>query len=239
MYFSQVIVNSGFDVFNLMRRKKESEFYAAHQILWRLFPDQEKRSFLFHQENKKGTILFYVVSKEIPVSEYSFLKIKTKEYNPVIKEGSEFFFKLRANPVVAKPGKNKKTQNKEIAGDNENKKKANPVHHDVWMNAKMMGKQKNLKDLALLEYMDDQVKGWLIRKGESKGFIPLENRISTDCYTQHRFYKPIEKRTIRFSSLDYSGFLRVTDKNEFEKTLFEGLGKKRGFGCGLLLIRNP
>ena len=40
-----------------------------------------------------------------------------------------------------------------------------------------------------------------------------------------------------FSTVDFSGELQVTDVQKFEQALFQGIGRAKAFGYGLLVIR--
>jgi len=43
--------------------------------------------------------------------------------------------------------------------------------------------------------------------------------------------------TFPTSTVDFQGILTVTDPELFRKALYEGLGKSKAFGCGLMLVR--
>ena len=40
-----------------------------------------------------------------------------------------------------------------------------------------------------------------------------------------------------FSAVDFTGDLVVADVEAFKKTLFNGIGRSKAFGCGLLLVK--
>lgn len=40
-----------------------------------------------------------------------------------------------------------------------------------------------------------------------------------------------------FSSVDFTGELQITDAEKFRHTLFNGLGRAKAFGCGLLMVK--
>jgi len=63
-----------------------------------------------------------------------------------------------------------------------------------------------------------------------------ESIFESSAYQQNRL--PKEKGiNAKYSSLDLSGEVIVTDAVRFEKLLFDGIGKSKAFGCGLMLIR--
>ena len=80
---------------------------------------------------------------------------------------------------------------------------------------------------------------WLKKRGNEHGFVfrdEEENKeVSTEGYQTYQFYK--KKNRINFSSLDFTGFLTVTEPNLFKKILYEGLGPAKAFGCGLMLVK--
>ncbi|MBK6585350.1 MAG: type I-E CRISPR-associated protein Cas6/Cse3/CasE [Gammaproteobacteria bacterium] len=64
------------------------------------------------------------------------------------------------------------------------------------------------------------------------GFRVVDHSLGVDCYQQHR-----SRNHIRFSTVDLSGLLVVEDPATFERTLREGIGHGRAFGCGLVLVK--
>ncbi|MDZ4261299.1 MAG: type I-E CRISPR-associated protein Cas6/Cse3/CasE, partial [Pseudomonadota bacterium] len=86
---------------------------------------------------------------------------------------------------------------------------------------------------------------WLEQHAEQAGFRVLtrelhdergvreEKSVRVDGYTQHR----AERKDIRFSTVDFTGELEITNVLAFRKTLLNGIGHAKAFGCGLLLIR--
>jgi CRISPR system Cascade subunit CasE len=56
-------------------------------------------------------------------------------------------------------------------------------------------------------------------------------QLQVDCADDKRDH------LIRFSAVDFSGELLVTDPKLFQQALFDGLGHAKAFGCGLLLVR--
>jgi CRISPR system Cascade subunit CasE len=47
----------------------------------------------------------------------------------------------------------------------------------------------------------------------------------------------MREHNIRFSAVDFSGELLVTNPELFHLALFNGIGNAQAFGCGLLLVR--
>ena len=99
---------------------------------------------------------------------------------------------------------------------------------------------------SLYELVQARCLDWLEQRAEQAGFrlltrelhdrehgVRLEKSIRIDGYTQHLG----PHKNIRFSTVDFVGELEVTDAWAFRKTLLNGLGHSKAFGCGLLLVR--
>jgi len=224
MYFSRVTLMPHL----LSRTEKMTMFggsaYSDHQLLWRMF-SSEQRGFLFRKEygghNDNGLTqslpVYYVVSDEVP-NDTLGLDIATKEYNPVIDVGMTFGFSLRANPVVAH----------KIEGRKNNSRR------DVLLVAKAQAKEQGVEPLLP---MDLAAKKWLLQRTENAGFSVEADQLLHDGHIMQKFSKKGAKAPITISMLDYDGLLTVTDVDLFRKTLFEGIGRARGFGCGMMMIR--
>ena len=221
MYISRIRVKRGPELFRLTRSEARDSLYAAHQLLWKAFPKDAdaKRDFLFRQENREGLPCFFVVSERRPISDELF-QIETKDYAPQLEVGQRLAFSLRANPVVAR-----KTDGKKYS-----------VKHDVWMDAKGEAKNMGLDDEKRAAHCEDRVRQWLITRAEPLGFSIEDQQIHVDGYFQHQFYRR-KGRPIRFSSINYDGILTVVNPERLLRTLFEGIGRSRAFGCGLMLVR--
>lgn len=204
--------------------------YAAHQLLWQLFPDhQGVRPFLFRQEMDepedggvpRGLPLFYVLSDREPVAIPGLLEAQCKPFSPALDVGDRLAFRLRANPTVAKSVAGKRGQ-----------------RADVLMAAKYpfeVGEARTSQ--ACTEAMDEAARGWLAERAESWGFR-LAVAPEVGAYRQHALPKD-KGRPIRFSSVDYEGLLEVADPGRLIETLAQGVGRAKAFGCGLILLRRP
>lgn len=126
MYFSRVRIRP--DVRDL-HMLVSGNGYGSHQLLWKLFPDEDKRSFLFREEiareqiplhkGVKGEPVFYLVSASQPIADHSLFAVDSKPYSPKLANGERLAFRLRANPTVARKQEGKK----------------NSPRHDVVMDA--------------------------------------------------------------------------------------------------------
>lgn len=221
MYFSKVELKLERLPYVMQQKWWSAGEYVMHQWLWQLFPDENKRSFLFHKDQKTKKPLFYLLSEAAPLANHELFKVDTKLYAPQLTIGMKLSFLLRANPVVMKQGK----------------------RCDAMMNAKYQAKQQGLSSNEIKALQYQAAIDWLIKQSEKRGFSLQQNDPSAvSCnvisYNQHLLNKKSELKPISYSSVDFEGVLTVTDPKLFLATLYQGIGKSKGFGCGLFLIKH-
>ena len=220
MYFSRVTLKLNRLPYVMQQKMQNSGPYAIHQWLWQLFPNQEKRCFLFREERIGKGYQYYLLSEIAPLTNHELFLIETKPYQPKLTVGMKLIFSLRANPVVFKNGK----------------------RSDVMMNAKYLAKQQGLDNEIKIRQNEAAI-NWLIKQSESRGFsLSTTDGQQLDCtvinYTQEQFIKKSTLKPITYSSVDYQGVLTVTDVDLFLNTIYQGVGKSKGFGCGLFLLKH-
>ena len=219
MYFSRVTLKLNRLPYVMQQKMQNSGPYAIHQWLWQLFPNQEKRCFLFREERIGKGYQYYLLSEIAPLTNHELFLVETKPYQPKLTVGMKLIFSLRANPVVFKNGK----------------------RSDVMMNAKYLAKQQGLDNEIKIRQNEAAI-NWLIKQSESRGFSLSTNDQQLDCtvinYTQEQFIKKSNLKPITYSSVDYQGVLTVTDVDLFLNTIYQGVGKSKGFGCGLFLVKH-
>ena len=220
MYFSRVTLKLNRLPYVMQQKMQNSGPYAIHQWLWQLFPNQEKRCFLFREERIGKGYQYYLLSEIAPLTNHELFLVETKPYQPKLTVGMKLIFSLRANPVVFKNGK----------------------RSDVMMNAKYQAKQQGLDNEIKIRQNEAAI-NWLIKQSESRGFsLSTTDGQQLDCtvinYTQEQFIKKSNLKPITYSSVDYQGVLTVTDVDLFLNTIYQGVGKSKGFGCGLFLLKH-
>lgn len=202
--------------------------YDEHRWLWRFFAASgvEKRDFLYRRVDREALPRFYVVSKRPPTTlDGARWRIDTKPYSPLLPEGVRLQFELRANPVVTH---GRASQSK---------------RHDVVMEAKKrLLASRGLARWAewsdperpdLYALVRDACGAWLSARATRLGFSFDEGSLAVDAYQRHA-----EKGgQLRFSTVDFTGQLTVTDTPLFQWALCNGIGHAKAFGCGLLLVR--
>lgn len=228
MYFSVVIPEE-----HLLRQAAHElaqSPYTEHQWLWKFFPSREDqaRDFIFRRHEIEQMPRFYLVSQRSPTAFSDAWQVQSRDYDPQLLKGQRLSFQLRANPVVTKKNADGK-----------------PQRHDVVMQAKkqLLAERGLNADAKWKEWLNEDDKpllyelvqksciDWLQSRADNHGFTVMS--ASVDAYQQKR----AGKRDIRFSTVDFSGELRVTDPALFQQVLFNGLGHAKAFGCGLLLVK--
>ena len=225
MYFSRITIDPSAVDARQLAKLICVDGYHEHQQLWNLFnlEADTKRDFLFRREQVQGWPSYYVVSKRLPNAQQKLWTIEHKDYQPKIYPGQQLAFRVRVNPVVTVKNEQGKSQ-----------------RHDVVMNLKKksgFGKLQKQEQSPVIPLVQQAGIEWLQKRAEAAGFEFQASSVKIDGYLQHQVYKLKQKQPIRYSSLDYEGLLTVTDKEKFGKALFNGIGRSKAFGCGLLLIR--
>lgn len=197
--------------------------YKTHQHVWNLFNDNPEavRDFLFRMEQSKGLPQGYVVSQREPYDSQGLWNIKTKVYTPVLKTNQTLAFTLRVNPTVTRTANDKQ------------------MRHDVVMDEKRRIGYKTLpphKKPPISQVIHKAAVQWLVRRAEKSGFGINEASVIVESYRQHRLQAESEKE-IQYSTVDFSGVLKIVDPEIFQRTLLRGIGPAKAFGCGLLLVR--
>lgn len=100
---------------------------------------------------------------------------------------------------------------------------------------------------SLKSIIDASLNHWVVNQGKKRGFSVLKDKegclkIQNSSYQWHEIgqnhkNKMLKSKKSGFSSVDFSGDLEVIDVELFKKTLFEGIGRSKSFGCGLMLVR--
>ncbi|MFT3666793.1 type I-E CRISPR-associated protein Cas6/Cse3/CasE [Piscinibacter sp.] len=227
MYFSMIAPAEGRE--REAARQRANGPYADHQWLWRWFPAAAgmPRDFLFRRhETSDGLLRYYMVSHRPPVALDDAWALHCRDYEPELRAGDLLSFELRANPTVrhGRDGKSKR--------------------HDVVMDAKtQLLAQQGLQRWAdwngserpdLHELIQRSCSDWLQRRSAVLGFELLSDVLIVETYQQHRERKD---RSLRFTTVDFRGVLRVVDPQTFCQALFNGVGSAKSMGCGLLLVR--
>ncbi|ARU32448.1 type I-E CRISPR-associated protein Cas6/Cse3/CasE [Sulfuriferula sp. AH1] len=208
----------------------KKEPYAEHQLLWRFFPsvEDQARDFIFRRHDVDQIPRFYVVSKRPPIAFSNAWKIQSKDYAPQLAEDQRLSFQLRVNPVITKKNSAGKSQRHDVVMQ---AKKQLLAEHGFGNDAKWKEWQDGDNKPLLYEIVQKTCIEWLQSRAGNNGFTIIT--ASVDAYQQNK----AGERDIRFSTVDFSGELIVTNPELFQQVLFNGLGHAKAFGCGLMLVR--
>lgn len=200
--------------------------YAEHQWLWRFFPSEQdqRRDFIFRRYDLDGTPRFYVVSQRPPEELSTAWNVRTQSYAPLLNAGQRLSFELLANPVVSKKDATGKSRRHDVVM--QAKKDAMDAHGvKAW---KDWTPDEGRPDMYTM--VQEECLRWLEARGLTNGFSIVSARVEE--YQQ----KIAGARAIRFSTVNFTGELEVTDALLFEQALFNGIGHAKAFGCGLFLV---
>ena len=86
---------------------------------------------------------------------------------------------------------------------------------------------------AMHELIHASCRAWLLKRCQAIGATLDVESLRVEGYERHRG----KTGELRFSTIDYSGHLRVLDPATLQAALYSGVGHAKAFGCGLLLVR--
>jgi CRISPR system Cascade subunit CasE len=286
MYFSRVQVRSDIKELSELAGLLKNDHYGVHRLLWRLFPGQEQRTFLFREEiareqlgpspSVRGQPIYYVVSQTKPIADAaSLFRVETKDYRPQLQNGQKLGFDCRVNPIIARQGKKhdvvmdaqlqflktlvsssqlqlslpakpdkgdyKKVLLAEGGEDLNNRLTDTLVNNYRYAERlRQISTMTDKLEWAIKAHADARLEDWFKKQGKQHGFELLTDdhgqcKLQSSAYVWHGLNSKGKKAG--FSSVDFTGELQVTDVFKFEQALFQGIGRSKAFGCGLMLIR--
>ncbi len=138
----------------------------------------------------------------------------TKDYAPVldrISEGQIWAFRLKANPA------------RKVSKD-----------RGVVANEQVVGTIQG-------HVTEAQQVDWLLSRSEAHGFeVPrLEGRLQVDVSQRYKERFARDGKTVTIATARFDGLLTVTNSDLFRQALCRGIGRAKGFGCGLMTIAPP
>lgn len=221
MYFSRIEPRRDSVQVRDIVRMSAGDSYFVHKLIWQLFSDgpDRRRDFLYRIHDAKIWPVIYTVSRREPVNTDGGWTIETKPYHPQIRTGESLGFSLRVNAVKSRR-------------DNEARQHRYDVVQDAKARLKLKGETDSMP-LALLAWQEGTA--WLAARAGKNGFSIDTENVRLDGYRRHEFVKKSKKVT--FTTLDFSGLLRVIDQEAFRLALFSGIGPAKGFGCGMMMVK--
>jgi len=230
MIFSVIRLKLDVSVNDVIGLTRDRYVYSIHQLIWNVFSDgpSRTRDFLYRYESVRGRPTFYTISQREPIDPSGRWEIHSKEYAPKVSKGEKLVFSLRVNPIRCKRDEKDKRHRHDVVMEAKTKLGFKALAHD--------------KKPALAELVQEAGIAWLKSRESDLGFSIEDDKqrptVKADGYFQHTLFKARGSRPIKFSTLDLNGVLTVVDPERFvSKSLYEGVGSAKGFGCGLMLVR--
>lgn len=201
---------------NPKSRKVQSEInnlYEFHRTIMQAFPadqDRKNASVLFRLENKTSgyppSLTALVQSKIKP--DWRFLQEINHYLAEAVVQVKEF------NPII---------------------KQSDVFRFALCANPTL--RKSDTKKLVPIVKESDLME-WIISKGDQYGFIPELASLTIQKQPPVVFYKRQGSKShkINLALADFSGILKVQDRDKFYTGLTMGIGRARSFGCGLLSI---
>lgn len=180
------------------------------RILWRLdeAPGNEYEAWLYVVSPDKPDFT-HICDQVVSAASPTWV---TKDYRPVldrVSEGQLWQFRLKANPV------------RKVLVDKGRRGRAGVV-------GTLQG-----------HVTEAQQRAWLVNRAEAHGFSIARTEEGFErLVVSHRRREQFKRRgnVVTLSTAQYDGVLEVTDADAFRHTLGFGMGRARGFGCGLMTV---
>lgn len=210
MFFSEITKPNGF-----FQKPPHEGTYVLHQYVWSLFGGahaSDKRDFLYSLYNGK----LYIVSVREPVDKSpDETVIRSHDYGPKFSEGQVLRFDVRLNAETKKGQDEQSFQNRVSIVTAQRIDEGDDFDG-------------NWNRIAY-----ESADRWFNEYSVKHGFKVRDFRVMNT----HRYgFKNSKEETIKFLSLDLQGVLEVVGPSVFTFALHKGIGRSRGFGCGLILV---
>lgn len=189
--------------------------YEWHQEAWKMFPGRprDNRDFLTRldsDEREFRLTLLSVVKPQKPdwCAEDWW---QEKEISQNFFEQRRYLFKVTANPA-------RTLSRRDPAGN----KKKHGSHYAITKT--------------------DELRTWIVNKGKQCGFFILDNpRLEISPPVFHRLYKEDKRLQKEYEGgivgVEFKGGLEVNDRETFVKAVRNGIGRARGFGFGMFILK--
>lgn len=180
------------------------------RILWRLdeAPDNKQEAWLYVASPDKPDFT-QICDQVASAASPAWV---TKDYRTVldrVSEGQLWQFRLKANPV------------RKVLVDKGRRERAGVI-------GTLQG-----------HVTEAQQRAWLVNRAEAHGFRIAQTeegfeRLSVSHRRREQFKR--QGNVVTLSTVQYDGVLEVTNADALRHTLGFGMGRARGFGCGLMTV---
>lgn len=181
------------------------------RILWRIdYIESDHSTWLYVVSPEKPDFTHLVEQAGWPTAS----AWETKDYTPLLSRiavGQQWQFRFRGNTV--------------------RKALANQARFSTQSDAHIVGKiQSHITVPHQLE--------WLLKRTEEHGFVIPQTAEGAAVTVTHRKLEKFKRdgATVTLSTAVFEGALEVIDANRFRHALCHGIGRAKGFGCGLLTV---
>ena len=198
------------------------------RILWRIDDADEGGLVLYMASPQKPSLVGLDEQIGWPDLERQW---ETRDYEPFlrsVRKGARYRFRLTANPVVSRIG---------IANSRGDSKRL-PHHTALHQAAWLVGSAAYEEVGAVVpEYVTKQDGS----RAERNGFEVCRDDTGTlqllvSNMRKRAFAQGSTGRSITLVSAQYDGVLKVIDDEKMQHVLRHGMGKAKGFGCGLMTL---
>lgn len=210
MYVTQITLDKA-----IAAQRRLYGLYDWHQEAWEMFPGRtrDNRDFLTRLDSDEREFRFTVLSAVKPQKPDWCAQDwwQEKEMPQTFFEQKRYLFKVMVNP----------TRTLSRRGPAGNRKK-HGSHYAITK--------------------PNELKTWIVAKGKQCGFSILDNpRLEISPPVFHRLYKEDKKLQKEYEGrivgVEFKGGLEINDREGFIRTVRNGIGRARGFGFGMLVIK--
>ena len=184
--------------------------YDWHELSWRLFPEKkknDKRDFLTRLDVFENEFKFTILSLNRPTIP---VWCPPEHWKEMAVPGSFFERDRYYFKLLANPTK---TLSKRGPKGN---KKENGSHYAITASA--------------------DLQEWLVRHGEKNGLCILEQpEIEISPPVLHKLHRRKDEGVL--IGVEFKGAIKITERLKFIKAAHEGIGRARGFGFGMLVLK--
>lgn len=186
---------------------------AGHALIWTLFsPDTQERPFLYRRITPES---FLILSSLPPNDETGLWNLETKSYAPELESGDRLSFSLIANATVSRPP----------ASESERASRKRGQRVGLVTRARERD-----------EPLDELARAWLATRLERVG-TRLKGDRCTIGFDPKCAIRTSNGARVTFIPARFEGVLTVEAPERFLTALYDGFGRSRGYGFGLMLIR--
>lgn len=151
----------------------KGEAYLDHALIWKLFPDNHQRDFIFRKLQDGRS--YYVVSKRQPhAPDVCGVDLKIKRYAPIIDVGDALQFDLRVNPVVSRKSPDGRNHRFDVLLDTQKNPYSGSDPGLAWLLRRVEDWGLSVKEESVLQSAHRIQK--MYRKGQSITFSSLDFR---------------------------------------------------------------